>query len=65
MKGINMRQLLLTGMIVGGVVAFVLPGSPVGTVSLTSPGQNEGESMRDPAAVTAAQTVRARARNIR
>ena len=62
MKGINMRQLLLTGMIVGGVVAFVLPG---GTVSLTSPGQNEGESMRDPAAVTAAQTVRARARNIR
>ena len=35
------------------------------TVNLTSPGQNEGESIRDQAAVTAAQTVRARARNIR
>ncbi len=29
MKGIDMRQLLLTVMIVGGVVAFVLPGGQV------------------------------------
>ena len=35
------------------------------TVNLTSPGQHEGESSGDQAAVTAAQTVRARARNIR
>ena len=36
-----------------------------GTVNLTSPGQHEGESMSDQAAVTVVQTVRARARNMR